>query len=288
MTDRDNDAASLPGHAGKPSEIEAPTDIYFSTPIGGFLAGLAEKAGLTPTQVTIIGAVVGVAGGALLYSEGLGLVGVALLIAHGLIDSADGQLARRTGQVSELGRVLDGVAGYLTHAAMFIAIGLGHMHRGGSSLILISMFLAGIASIIHAQFYDHHRTVYGAIVRQGRVRRNEPAKVSGWLRGPYEWYSAMQRLLIESHAEVEAAVQTRAAGEIVSAEDRQRYRARFRRLVRGWNWLGDNPRRYATAVFVCIGRPDLLFAFILVPMNLTCLALWLWQRRADREFLAGR
>ena len=288
MTDRDNDAASLPGHAGKPSEIEAPTDIYFSTPIGGWIAGLAEKAGLTPSQVTIIGAAVGVAGGALLYSERLGLVAFALLIAHGLIDSADGQLARRTGQVSEFGRVLDGVAGYVTHAAMFVGIVLGHIHRGGSNWILLWMLLAAAAAITHAQFYDHHRTVYTAIVQQGRLRRNEPAKVPGWLRGPYQWYSAMQAALVESHAAVEVAVEARATGEVVSAEDRQRYRARFRRLVRGWNWLGDNPRRYAIGVLVCLGRPDLVFAFILVPMNLTCVALWLWQRRADREFLAGR
>ena len=276
------------GHAEKPSEIEAPTDIYFSTPIGGWMAGVAAKAGMTPSQVTIFGALVGVAGGALLYSESLGLIAFALLILHGLIDSADGQLARRTGQVSELGRVLDGVAGYLTHAAMFLGIALGYMHRDGSAWILLWMFLAAIPTITHAQLYDHHRTVYGAIVRQGRVRRNEPAKVSGWLRAPYEWYSAMQQSLVRSHSDVEAAIQARAAAEVVSAEDRQRYRARFLPLVRGWNWLGDNPRRYAVGILVCLGRPELFFAFILVPMNLLCLALWLWQQRADREFLAGR
>ena len=65
---------------------------------------------------------IGIAGGALLYNERLGFLAFALLILYSILDSADGQLARMTGQVTELGRVLDGVGGYLTHAAIYIAI----------------------------------------------------------------------------------------------------------------------------------------------------------------------
>ena len=57
-----------------------------------------------------------------LRSNTLGSFAFALLILHGIIDSADGQLARMTGQVTELGRVLDGVGGYVTHVAIYLAI----------------------------------------------------------------------------------------------------------------------------------------------------------------------
>ena len=48
---------------------------------------------------------VGITGGALLYGERLGLLGFALLIIYSIFDSADGQLARLTARVTELGRV---------------------------------------------------------------------------------------------------------------------------------------------------------------------------------------
>ena len=67
---------------------------------------------MTPIQLTLLGMLIGIAGGALLYGERLGFLAFALLIIYGIIDSADGQLARMTGQVTELGRVLDGVSGY--------------------------------------------------------------------------------------------------------------------------------------------------------------------------------
>ena len=39
-------------------------------------------------------------------------------------------------------------------------------------------------------------------------------------------------------------------------------------------------------IHLCLHRIDLFFAFVLVPMNLALIALWFWQRSADRKFLA--
>src|SRR5205823_3146233 len=64
-----------------------------------------------------------------------------------------------------------------------------------------------------------------------------------------------------------------------------RYRDCFYWPMRGWNLLGDNTRFYAIGVLAWLHRLDLFFIFILVPMNLALIALWLWQRRADRRFL---
>ena len=140
------------------SEITELADVYFFHPLGAVLARLAAALRMSPTQVTVIGALVGVAGGALLYDEDLGLVAFALLILHGIIDSADGQLARLTGNATELGKVLDGGAGYVTHAAIYLGIAAGLLNRGGSSVVFLWMVLAGIASAAHAQMYEYHRT----------------------------------------------------------------------------------------------------------------------------------
>ena len=287
MTDRVNQAALPPGHTAKPTEIEERTDVYFTRPLGSLLTNVAAALRLTPTQVTIVGTIVGVVAGALLYDQRFGLLAFALLFLHAILDSVDGQLARRTGQASELGRVLDGASGYVTHMAIFIAVAAGHIHRGGSASILIWMVLAGISAAVHALPYDYYRTAYAAVINLGRVRQNQPAQVRGPLRGAYETYSAIQRLIVGSHDEVGAALNARSRGEVASEEDRRRYRATFQPLVRGWNLLGDNTRRLAVGVLVCFHRIDLLFAFILVAMNAVFVAMWLLQRRADRRFLAA-
>jgi hypothetical protein len=242
---------------------------------------------MTPTHLTIARTMVGMAGGALLYDERPGIFPFALLILSEIIDSSDGQLARMTGQVTDLGRVLDGVSDYVAHGAIYIAIGAGIVHRGGSSSVLVWMLLAGIANAMQSQMYDYHRTAYITVVREGRAPGNDPAKVPSWIRWLYSGYLMMQHRLIGWHGKVETALAARSVAGRVREEDRVRYRDCFYRLVRGWNLLGSNTGLYAIGVLIWLHRVDLFFAFILLPMNLALIALWLWQWRADRKFLAG-
>ncbi len=273
--------------ASKASEIEELADAYFFRPLGSVIVRAGRTVGMTPIHLTVIGALAGIAGGALLYDERLGAFAFALLVLHGIFDSADGQLARTTGQVTELGRVLDGAAGYVTHAAIFFAIAGGMLHRGESSSVLIWMWLAGISAAMHAQMYDYHRTAYISVVIEGRAPGDDPATVPSWVRWLYLGYLMMQRCLIGLHAQVEAALATRSIAGLVSDEDRARYRECFYGPIWGWNLLGDNTRFCAIGVLVCLHRTELFFAFVLLPMNLGFIALWLWQRNADRKFLAG-
>lgn len=271
----------------KSAEIEELTDIYFFRPAGSVVARAGRAVGLTPIGLTLIGTIIGVAGGALLYNERLGLLAFAILIVHSIIDSADGQLARMTNRVTELGRVLDGLSGYATHVAIYLAIGFGVVHRGGHSTILVWMLLAGIASAIHAGMYDYNRHVYIAVVADARLPIHTPRNIPppiGWL---FLIYLAVQRWIIGTHAGVEAALAARSVEARVRNEDRARYREIFYPPVRGWNFLGDNTRFFAIGVLALLHRIDLFFAFVLVPMNLAFVLLWIWQRSADRRFLAS-
>jgi hypothetical protein len=287
VTPRNGQPLIAQGVASKASEIEEWVDAYFFRPLGSIIARGGRALGMTPTHLTAMGALAGIAGGALLYDERLGAFAFALLLLHGIFDSADGQLARTTGQVSELGRVLDGAAGYVTYGAIYLAIASSVLHRGGSSSILIWMLLAGIATALQAQMYDYHRTAYISVVAEGRAPGNDPAEVPPWVSWLYRGYLMMQRCLIGLHARVETALVARSVAGRVSEQDRTRYRECFYGPVRGWNLLGDNTRFYAIGVLICLHRIELFIAFVLLPMNLVMLALWLWQRSADRKFLAG-
>lgn len=285
MTLRDGQSVFVRSLAFKAIEIEELTDIFFFRPFGWIIARGARALGMTPTHLSIVGTMVGVAGAALLYDDP-GMFPFALLILSEIIDSSDGQLARMTGQVTEMGRVLDGVGDYITHGAVYFAIAAGIVHRGGSSSIFVWMLLAGIANAIQSQMYDHYRTAYVTVVGEGRVPGHDPAKVPSWIRWLYSGYLLMQRWLIGWHARVDSALAARAVAGRVREDDRVRYRECFYRPVRGWNLLGSNTGLYALGVLIWLDRTDLYFAFILLPMSLALIALWLWQRSADRRFLA--
>ena len=287
MTPSKAEFSPAPGLAFRAREIEELADVYFFRPLGILVARPAAELGLTPTQITIGSMFVGIAGGALLYDERLGLAAFVLLIIYSILDSADGQLARITGQVTELGRVLDGVIGYVVYTAVYIGLTAGLIHRGAGNATGLWMLLAVISNIAQAQMYEYHRHHYVDFVVKGIVVRDDPAKINSpvmaWL---YDRYLGLQRALNGLHVEVEASIAERAKNGLVAETDRRRYRQCFYWPVRGWNLLGDNTRFYAIGVLAWCHRLDLFFAFILLPMNLALLALWFWQRQADRRFLA--
>ena len=262
-------------------------DVCCIRPLGAIIARGARAVRMTPNQLTIAKAIIGMAGGALLFRGRPGFLPVALFILSAVFDSSDGQLARMTGQFSELGRVLDGVGDYFGHAAIYIAIAAGVIHRGGDNSILVWMLLAGIANAIQSQMYDYHRAAYIKTVEEGRAPENHPASVPSWISWLYRGYSMMQRWLIGRHAEVEATLAARSVAGRIREEDRARYRECFYRPVRCWNLFGSNTRFLAIAVLLWFHRVDLFFAFILVLMNLVLAVVWFWQQRADQKFLAG-
>ncbi|MGE5246577.1 MAG: CDP-alcohol phosphatidyltransferase family protein [Betaproteobacteria bacterium] len=273
--------------AFKAYEIEEAYDVYVSRPLGGLIAYAARGAGVSPNQLTIVGALVGVVAGLSFYDAALGVFGFLLLLLHGLIDSADGQLARLTGRTSELGRVLDGAGGYVTHIALYAAIAAGAVARGASQTVWLVAIVAGISTVAHAQMYDYHRTTYIDVVLKGRARNpNAPQHVPAWARTVLRIYDASQRLLIGEHAAVESLLARRAAGGLVPDADRERYRQVFYARVRGWNALGDNGRCFAVGICAVLGRPTWYFWWEIIVANAVLAGLWVWQRRADRLFVS--
>jgi phosphatidylglycerophosphate synthase len=274
--------------AYKAYEIEELVDIYFYRRLGYVVAIGARRVRLSPNAVSVLAAVIGAVGGGLIAWPRLAWLGVALLVLYGIVDSADGQLARMTGQTSELGRVLDGVAGYVTHIAIYLSI-VAVMYRAAGRWSVVGIaVVSGVFTAIQAQLYDYHRTAYAAFVVQGRVPRELASSRAGGALGRLAAaYTAIQRRLLGLHSLVEGLLASRAVDGRIPDNDRQRYRHYFYGPVCGWNLLGDNVRRYAVATCVLLGHVEWFIPFTLGPMTLALAVLWAVQRRADRAFLAA-
>ena len=101
----------------KSLDTEEFIDIHFYRPIGYQWALFFNKLGVSPNSITIASIFIGITAGICFYFQSLAInvIGMLLLIWANSYDSADGQLARMTGQKSALGRILDGAAGFLVY-----------------------------------------------------------------------------------------------------------------------------------------------------------------------------
>jgi HAD superfamily hydrolase (TIGR01509 family) len=145
----------------KSVDTEEFIDIHFYRPLGYRWALLFNRLGITPNQITIASVFIGIAAGICFSSAsfGINLLGVFLLIWANSYDSADGQLARMTGQKTELGRILDGACGDLWFISIYIAI----IFRLWPLCGLWILPLALVAAYYHsrqAAMADYYRNVY--------------------------------------------------------------------------------------------------------------------------------
>jgi phosphatidylglycerophosphate synthase len=145
----------------KSIDTEEFIDIHFYRPIGYRWALFFNRLGITPNQVTIASIFIGIAAGICFYftSFWMNLLGVFLLIWANSYDSADGQLARMTGQKTELGRILDGVCGDLWFIVIYFAIIFRLWPVWGFWILLLAL-VAGYFHSKQAAMADYYRNVY--------------------------------------------------------------------------------------------------------------------------------
>lgn len=124
MSENQSSAGSSYRDSLKSLDTEEHIDLAFYRPIGYMWACLARRLGVTPNVITIASIFLGIGAGVAFYFNSLyiNIIGMILLMWANSFDSADGQLARMTGQYSRLGRILDGLAGDLWFATIYIAI----------------------------------------------------------------------------------------------------------------------------------------------------------------------
>lgn len=108
----------------KSRDTEETFDLIFYRPIGYVWALICRRLGIVPNAVTIVAIILGTAGGILLGFGTLSLTlwAIALIVLANSLDSADGQLARMTGQYSRLGRFLDGMCGDIWFIAIYVSV----------------------------------------------------------------------------------------------------------------------------------------------------------------------
>lgn len=151
----------------KSSDTEEHIDLAFYRPIGFAWACLFRRLGISPNAVTIASIFIGIAAGICFYPTTLwiNIIGMFLLMWANSYDSADGQLARLTGQYSRLGRILDGMAGDFWFLSIYVAICLRTNHAdpwfaAHTWVVWVLAVAAGICHAKQAALADYYRQMH--------------------------------------------------------------------------------------------------------------------------------
>jgi len=285
----------------KSSDTEEFIDIHFYRPIGYRWALFFNKLGVTPNQITVASIFIGVAAGICYYFENfwINLLGVFLLIWANSYDSADGQLARMTGQKSPLGRILDGACGDLWFASIYLAIVFRVFPTWGWWIFLLAL-TAGYFHSRQAAMADYYRNIHLLFLKGksgSELDNSEELKKKyetiGWnqpvvklfetfylsyTKGQEQWsprFQEMMRLLHEKY------------GEKIPDDFRREFRKKSLPLMKYTNILSFNTRAIVLFISVLTGYPWFYFVFELTVLNVLLFYMVRRHENICKEFIFG-
>ncbi|MDR1809007.1 MAG: CDP-alcohol phosphatidyltransferase family protein [Prevotella sp.] len=285
----------------KSSDTEEFIDIHFYRPIGYCWARLFRRTGVTPNTVTIASIFLGIGAGLCFYFDSLWitLLGIFLLVWANSFDSADGQLARMTKQFSALGRMLDGFAGDMWFASIYIAICFRLAPEWGWPIWALAIF-AGYFHSKQAAMADYYRNIHLLFLKgvSGSELDNSAdlkakAKALSWkeqfvpklflffylpyTKGQEDWSPDFQRLA-KLLAKKYAAV---APPDTFRAD----FRAKSLPLMKWTNILSFNTRAIVLFLSLLVKAPWFYFAFELIVLNVILFYMIRTHERFCRDFV---
>ncbi|HEY4116267.1 MAG TPA: CDP-alcohol phosphatidyltransferase family protein [Byssovorax sp.] len=280
----------------KPGQVETLLDAVFFRPMAFVVVKLALPTPITPNMLTLASIGAGLAGAYFLRSPTPrdAAIGAGLMIAYGVLDCADGQLARARGTSSRLGRILDGASDYIVGVTSGAALGarLGDELGGPGALLAV----AGVASVLaQGTLFDHFKNRYltrsGAAYREGddldetlaaiealreRVRDGAGVGASASL-GLHHVYATFLRVQKLASGDAPAPTTPAAAAAYARAVGP---------VAKGWAYLGPSTHVALLAGALVSGR---LVEYVWIRVtagNAATLAL-LWLQRGRERDAAG-
>jgi hypothetical protein len=283
----------------KSSDTEEWWDIVFTRPLGFYLALFYKKLHITPNQVTLVSIVLGTLAGCFFYSTDLiiNVIGMFLLVFANLHDSADGQLARMTNNTTQLGRILDGLAGNVWFIAIYVAICLRLTLQGYPEIWILASF-SGMCHVIQATMADYYRNIHllfingkaGSEVDNSEELSKEFENLR-WKKNFFQKimlrfyinYTKQQEFFSKNLQVLLHLIHTKYDNIIplwLSAE----FREKDKGLMKYTNILTFNTRMFALFFCILINKPHIYFLFEIIIMNIILAYLIISQERISKYF----
>lgn len=280
-------------------EIEETFDIYFSRFFGYYLALLGKSLRLTPNQVSVLSLIFGLVAGVLFFFQDqlwITFAACFLLSFSGVLDSADGQLARMTGQSSDLGRKIDAIIDTLVFIACYVGGSLYFFQNGFGWSIFLLAALAGYFHSAKSGAYEYYKTEFIYYVKKAKdhripyVEEVKSANVDGhgigyWLLYYLELDYVRKQALFHGRKKKNREIFEQEAFGQNADQFAQFYSATNTRIMSWWALVcGTNTHRTVLMVTSLFGRMDWYFYFSIITI-LPMIPIVKWQNRLDDKLV---
>ena len=272
-------------------ELAEPINIHINEPIAKKIVGVLKDTFITPNQVTYFSVFVGFASG---YSFSQGnsissIFGGLLLELTLILDCVDGQLARAKNMASDLGRLIDGIAGYFAYLAVVYGIISGYPNFS-TEVIVIAVF-----TILRAVSYDYCKQTMGMMALKGfdgvqmeiQNTFEKLQKKTSNILVLYFYYMQVQRLIFQGKWETLRNIKNREVlkPSILNSQERKEYLNKVRFLVKIWRWNGLDFPLFLIAVLGLFSMPGSSLHFLSYAISAQFLITYLLHFFLNRKVL---
>lgn len=268
----------------KSIETENVIDRAFYRPIGFRIARMLRGTGITPNMVTVISIFVGAAVGFMFYHDNwvYTVCGILLLVSANILDCVDGQLARLTGIKSAIGRILDGFAGDIWFASIYIGFALRLSHEYGTDWFFALAVVSGLSHLVQANITDYYKTLHLYFISKDKgaefqsleqVKARHKAMKPGINKAFYFLYRGYTLLQVKATPCLQRMLQSlhNRYGDDIPENKRIAFRKQSRQLMRYIDLLTFNGRTIVMFIVVLIGEVWIYFLYEIIVLNIVLL-----------------
>ena len=264
----------------KSIETENFVDRIFYRPIGFRIAKALRNTGVTPNMITVISIFVGAAAGFFFYKTDIvyNIIGILFLIMANILDCVDGQLARLTGIKSKIGRILDGFAGDIWFASIYIGFALRLSEQTGCYWFFALAVMSGMSHLFQANITDYYKTLHLYFISKDKGAEFQSIEqieaqhkqlkygVAKFFYVLYRWYSllqvkvtpTLQKMLKQMHS---------LYGDDIPENIRIEFRKKSKALMKYIDLMTFNGRTIIMFVIVLSGEVYLYYLYEILVLN---------------------
>lgn len=269
-------------------EVEEPLDLYFYRIVSFIFVKIIYPLPITPNQLSVVALLMGIISGVFFaFGTVQSFFAAGVLYAlYYLFDLSDGQVARLKKNGTRLGRIIDGIADYVTHIAIYFGLIIGWANTT-ADILIVAGALASL--LVHVMLFDYYRnrylgyaqggvSLYGDDLAEFREEytqlKNEGGRyLSRFIIYVYLKYLNFQQMFVSSQK----------SEQIFEKYDLDNFLKRNRPVIRFWSYMGSSLHISLLIVLALINRIDIYLYSIIFVINAYALFMFILQMIVDKK-----
>jgi hypothetical protein len=207
-----------------------------------------------------------------------------------VLDCSDGQLARLKRNGTLAGRIIDGIADYISGILVYVGIGMGFAdHQENKTLWWTLLSLAALSNILHSMVTDNERNRFAKYAWRKSDHFGDDLEVyrNEFDRLKLERRYGFSMLVIYIYLKyMQVAIKISSPKKHPKAEvhyDPQEYYKANKRVIKLWTYLGPTTHITLLVVSTLFFRPEWFILIMIVPYNIYWLLVALIQKQTNRK-----